>query len=82
MGAYQDGRIEFHNDRRLTLQNGAECRFFIRGEITTVNAAALTATLEVFESAVLRVLIRHWAFSSAGNRTGLMLIIALYVLRC
>jgi hypothetical protein len=29
LGTYQDGRVEFHNDRRLTLQNGARMPFFI-----------------------------------------------------
>ncbi|OYI04376.1 phage portal protein, partial [Shigella sonnei] len=55
LGAYQDGRAEFHNDRRLTLQNGARMPILYPGEkITTVNAARPYSNFEVFESAVLR----------------------------
>ncbi|SQC51328.1 phage portal protein, lambda family [Klebsiella pneumoniae] len=55
LGAYQDGRIEFHKDRRLTLQNGARMPIMYPGEkINTVNAARPYSNFEVFESAVLR----------------------------
>ncbi|EHH4639007.1 phage portal protein, partial [Escherichia coli] len=55
LGTYQDGRVEFHNDRRLTLQNGARMPILYPGEkITTVNAARPYSNFEVFESAVLR----------------------------
>lgn len=47
--------LEFHNDRRLTLQNGARMPILYPGEkITTVNAARPYSNFEVFESAVLR----------------------------
>ncbi|XTZ40062.1 phage portal protein [Salmonella enterica] len=55
LGTYQDGRIEFHNDRRLTLQNGARMPILYPGEkISTVNAARPHSNFEVFEAAALR----------------------------
>jgi hypothetical protein len=46
LGAYQDGRIEFHKDRRLTLQNGARMPILYPGEkIKRSMRPALTATL-------------------------------------
>lgn len=55
LGAYQDGRIGFHSDRRLTLQNGARMPILYPGEkIATVNAARPHSNFEVFEAAALR----------------------------
>ncbi|ETS31064.1 phage portal protein [Photorhabdus temperata] len=55
LGAYQQGRVEFHNDRRLSLQNGARIPIMYPGEkITTVNAARPHSNFEGFESAALR----------------------------
>ncbi|WXG15815.1 phage portal protein [Xenorhabdus griffiniae] len=55
LGAYQSGRVEFHNERRLSLQNGARMPILYPGEkITTVNAARPHSNFEIFESAVLR----------------------------
>ncbi|WP_242689569.1 phage portal protein [Photorhabdus cinerea] len=55
LGAYQQGRVEFHNDRRMSLQNGARIPIMYPGEkITTVNAARPHSNFEGFESAALR----------------------------
>lgn len=55
LGRYQDGRLEFHQDRRITLQNGARMPIMYPGEkITTVNAARPQSNFESFESAALR----------------------------
>ncbi|OBU13319.1 phage portal protein [Morganella psychrotolerans] len=55
VGAYQDGRSEFHNDRRITLNNGARMPTLYPGEsIETVNATRPNSNFEGFESAVLR----------------------------
>ncbi len=55
LGAYQDLRVEFHNDRRLSLQTGARMPILAPGEnITTVNAARPNSNFAAFESAVLR----------------------------
>lgn len=55
LGKYQDGRVEFHNDRRISLQNGVRMPTLYPGEsITTVNAARPTSNFEGFESAALR----------------------------
>ncbi|HCT7986782.1 TPA: phage portal protein [Serratia liquefaciens] len=55
IGAYQDGRIEFHNDRRISLQNGSRMPILYPGEkIETVNASRPHSNFEVFESAALR----------------------------
>ncbi len=55
LGAYQQGRVEFHNDRRLSLQNGARLPILYPGEqINTVNAARPHSNFEGFESAALR----------------------------
>lgn len=52
---YQDMRAEFHNDRRLTLSNGARMPIFFPGEkLVTVNAARPSSNFAPFESAVLR----------------------------
>ncbi|MCW0353953.1 phage portal protein [Pantoea ananatis] len=55
LGTYQDGRTEFHKDRRISLQNGVRLPTLYPGEsITTVNAARPTSNFEGFESAALR----------------------------
>lgn len=55
LGAYQEGRIEFHKDSRLSLANGARIPVMYPGEaITTVNAARPTSNFKDFESTVLR----------------------------
>lgn len=55
IGAYQDGRIDFHNDRRISLQNGSRMPILYPGEkIETVNASRPHSNFEVFESAALR----------------------------
>ncbi|EFJ7594969.1 phage portal protein, partial [Escherichia coli] len=55
LGAYQDLRVEFHNDRRLSLQSGSRIPILAPGEnITTVNAARPSSNFAAFESAVLR----------------------------
>ncbi|MFV8985339.1 phage portal protein [Serratia fonticola] len=55
LGAYQSGRVDFHNDRRLSLQNGARMPILYPGEsIETVNAARPHSNFEVFQSAALR----------------------------
>ncbi|WGL97918.1 phage portal protein [Arsenophonus sp. aPb] len=55
LGAYQGGRLEFHKDRRITLQNGARMPIMYPGEkITTVNASRPHSNFESFESAALR----------------------------
>ncbi|MEQ9852687.1 phage portal protein [Pectobacterium aroidearum] len=55
IGAYQDGRIDFHRDKRLSLQNGARLPILYPGEdIKAVNAARPHSNFEVFESAALR----------------------------
>ncbi|WP_228902947.1 phage portal protein [Photorhabdus bodei] len=55
LGAYQQGRVEFHSDRRLSLQNGARLPILYPGEhINTVNAARPHSNFEGFESAALR----------------------------
>ncbi|ATW34596.1 phage portal protein [Candidatus Williamhamiltonella defendens] len=55
MGAYQDGRIEYHQDRRISLQNGARLPQLYPGEkIETVTATRPHSNFDVFESAALR----------------------------
>ncbi|KNC94154.1 capsid protein [Trabulsiella odontotermitis] len=55
LGAYQDLRVEFHNDRRLSLQSGSRLPILAPGEdITTVTAARPNSNFAAFESAVLR----------------------------
>lgn len=55
LGAYQSGRVDFHNDRRLSLQNGARLPILYPGEkISTVDASRPHSNFEVFESAALR----------------------------
>ncbi|WP_425313274.1 phage portal protein [Morganella morganii] len=55
VGLYQEGRSEFHNDRRITLNNGARMPTLYPGEsIETVNATRPNSNFEGFESAVLR----------------------------
>ncbi|WP_410015816.1 phage portal protein [Sodalis sp. C49] len=55
LGEYQSGRIEFHNDRRMSLQNGSRMPIMYPGEkITTVNASRPTSNFKDFENAVLR----------------------------
>ncbi|MFK3911362.1 phage portal protein [Enterobacter cancerogenus] len=55
LGAYQDLRVEFHNDRRISLQQGTRLPILAPGEeITTVNAARPISNFAEFESAVLR----------------------------
>ncbi|OKP27603.1 phage portal protein [Serratia fonticola] len=55
LGEYQSGRVEFHNDRRLSLQNGARLPILYPGEkINTVTAERPNSNFKEFESAVLR----------------------------
>lgn len=55
VGLYQEGRSEFHNDRRITLNNGARMpTLYPRESIETVNATRPNSNFEGFESAVLR----------------------------
>ncbi len=55
IGAYQEGRVDFHNDRRISLQNGARMPILYPGEdVKAVNAARPHSNFEVFESAALR----------------------------
>lgn len=55
IGAYQDGRVDFHRDRRISLQNGARMPILYPGEdVKAVNAARPHSNFEVFESAALR----------------------------
>ncbi|MEY0558054.1 phage portal protein [Providencia rettgeri] len=55
VGAYQEGRMEFHNDRRISLNNGARIPTLYPGEsIDTVNATRPNSNFEGFESAALR----------------------------
>ncbi|EAZ4483856.1 phage portal protein [Salmonella enterica] len=55
LGAYQDLRVEFHDDRRISLQNGARIPILAPGEgMETVNAARPNSNFADFESAVLR----------------------------
>ncbi|HGH5989153.1 TPA: phage portal protein [Morganella morganii] len=55
VGLYQEGRSEFHNDRRIALNNGARIPTLYPGEsIETVNATRPNSNFEGFESAVLR----------------------------
>ncbi|UAN61548.1 phage portal protein [Serratia sp. JSRIV006] len=55
LGEYQSGRVEFHNDRRLSLQNGARMPILYPGEkIGTVTAERPNSNFKEFESAVLR----------------------------
>ncbi|MFS7159806.1 phage portal protein [Serratia proteamaculans] len=55
IGAYQDGRVDFHRDRRISLQNGSRMPILYPGEdVKAVNAARPHSNFEVFESAALR----------------------------
>lgn len=55
IASYQDQRKEFHDDRRLTLGNGARMPIMFPGEkVVTVNAARPSSNFPAFESAVLR----------------------------
>lgn len=55
LGVYQDERIDFHKDRRITLQNGNGLPIMFPGEkINTVTAARPNSNFAAFESAVLR----------------------------
>jgi len=55
IASYQDQRKEFHDDRRLTLANGARMPIMFPGEkVVTVNAARPSTNFPAFESAVLR----------------------------
>ncbi|KFK94583.1 MULTISPECIES: phage portal protein [unclassified Serratia (in: enterobacteria)] len=55
LGEYQAGRVEFHNDRRLSLQNGARLPILYPGEtVNTVTAERPNSNFKEFESAVLR----------------------------
>lgn len=55
IGVYQEGRVDFHNDRRISLQNGSRMPILYPGEkIETVNASRPHSNFEVFESAALR----------------------------
>lgn len=55
LGPYQDERIDFHADRRLSLQGGVGLKMLFPGEkIGMVNAARPSSNFAAFESAVLR----------------------------
>lgn len=55
IGIYQEERTAFHNDRRISLQNGVSIPFCFPGEdVKTVNAARPHSNFAVFESAALR----------------------------
>lgn len=55
LSAYQNSRINFHNDKRITLPSGARMPIMHPGEaIETVNAARPTSNFKEFEGAVLR----------------------------
>ncbi|QWA09799.1 phage portal protein [Sodalis ligni] len=55
LGRYQQGRAEFHHDRRISLQNGSRMVALYPGEeIGTVNAARPNSNFKEFENAVLR----------------------------
>ena len=55
LGAYQEERINFHKDNRLSLANGARILHLFPGEaMNTVNAARPHSNFKDFESTVLR----------------------------
>lgn len=55
LGVYQEDRIGFHDDRRISLPNGNGLPILFPGEkINTVNAARPNSNFAAFESAVLR----------------------------
>lgn len=55
LGEYQTGRVEFHNDRRLSLQGGARIPILYPGEkVGMVAAERPNSNFKDFESAVLR----------------------------
>ena len=55
LGVYQDERIDFHNDRRISLKGGSRIPILFPGEqITTVNAARPYSNFSVFQDAFLR----------------------------
>ena len=55
LGTYQDERIDFHNDRRISLKGGSRIPILFPGEqITTVNAARPYSNFSVFQDAFLR----------------------------
>ncbi len=55
LGAYQDERIDFHNDRRISLKGGSRMPILFPGEtISTVNAARPYSNFSVFQDAFLR----------------------------
>lgn len=55
LGAYQNERLGFHDDHRLSLSNGARLPILFPGEkITAVSAARPNSNFAAFESAVMR----------------------------
>lgn len=55
LGVYQDERIDFHNDRRISLKGGARMPMLFPGEtVQTVNAARPYSNFSVFQDAFLR----------------------------
>lgn len=55
LGVYQDERIDFHNDRRISLKGGSRIPILFPGEqITTVNASRPYSNFSVFQDAFLR----------------------------
>ncbi len=55
LGEYQQMRVDFHKDRRISLQGGARIPILAPGEeMTTVNAARPSSQFKDFENALLR----------------------------
>lgn len=55
LGEYQKMRVDFHNDRRISLQGGSRIPILAPGEeMTTVNAARPSSQFKEFENALLR----------------------------
>jgi len=55
LGAYQEDRIDFHKDRRISLHGGAGMSILFPGEtVNTINAARPYSNFSVFQDAFLR----------------------------
>ncbi|WP_434803294.1 phage portal protein [Pantoea stewartii] len=55
LGAYQEDRIDFHKDRRISLNGGAGMSILFPGEtVNTINAARPYSNFSVFQDAFLR----------------------------
>lgn len=55
LGAYQEDRIDFHDQRRISLSGGARMSILFPGEtVNTINAARPYSNFSVFQDAFLR----------------------------